>query len=431
MTRRLSRALLPALLMTCPLGLRGQDAPHALPEAWRHWRYSAPIGVPESAEPQLVRALVPDVVSRKALPFWPDLRVVDDAGREVPFVLHARQRQHSREQRDARLLDVTYQPGHDTRATVDLGADARIHNAIEIETPDREFFARVTVDVSNDGRTWRILQDAAPIYRFQSSGLEGNQVVRYVDNSSRYVRLRIAGGAERFPLQVVRACHEVEREAELLPIEASPTPDPAAPANESWWRADSLAAAPVSRVAFDVAKPAFHRPVRVRVSDDGETWRTVGRGEIYRLVAGTSGREEEREALHVDFPETIARMVRVEVVNRDDPPLEDARPRLLSTPRRVVFQAVPGARYRLVFGNPEGLPPHYELERVTAAGSLESAPLAHIGAVAENTGYRDPAPWTERHPVVLWGALGIAMLVLGTLAVRALRASGTFAPHTG
>ena len=102
------------------------------------------------------------------------------------------------------------------------------------------------------------------------------------------------------------------------------TPDPAAPAKESWWRAESLAAAPVSRVAFAVQKPAFHRPVRIRVSDDGETWRTVASGEIYRLVAGTGGSADRREALHVDFPETSARMVRVEVINRDDPPLEGA-----------------------------------------------------------------------------------------------------------
>ena len=417
-----------------PSTLRSQGAPdpgYPLPDAWRHWRYSAPISVPEAGEPLLVRATVPYHVSRKAFSFWSDLRVIDDGGREIPFVLHAHLGQRNRVRREARLMDVTYQPGQDTRATVDLGPETAAHNGLEIETSEQEFFARVTIDVSPDGRAWRILQEAAPMYRFTSSGLEGNQTIRYTDNSSRYVRLRITGGEKRFPLSGVRAWHEVVEEAELLPLDVSLQPDVRAPAQETWWVAESLATgAPVSRIAFEIDQVAFHRPLRVRVTDDGQTWRTAGAGEIYRM------KDEDRpgatrERLYVDFPEIRARALRVEMVNRDDPPLAGARPALLATPRRVVFQPAPGVRYRLLFGNPEATHPRYELTRVTSHRALESGPLGQVGAVAENTLYRDPAPWTERHPVVLWGALAVALLVLGALAVRALRTPGTFVPHTG
>jgi hypothetical protein len=36
--------------------------------------------------------------------------------------------------------------------------------------------------------------------------------------------------------------------------------------------------------------------------------------------------------------------------------------------------------------------------------------------------YVDPNPFTERHPNLLWAALGLAVILLGYAAVRALRA---------
>ncbi len=90
-----------ALLVLAAVG-----ATQALPGPWKHWQYSAAITVPPASSPRLVRVLVPDQVSRRAREDWPDLRVIDDSGREVPFVLHARLGRRSSEDRAARLMDV-------------------------------------------------------------------------------------------------------------------------------------------------------------------------------------------------------------------------------------------------------------------------------------------------------------------------------------
>jgi hypothetical protein len=44
------------------------------------------------------------------------------------------------------------------------------------------------------------------------------------------------------------------------------------------------------------------------------------------------------------------------------------------------------------------------------------------GAEELTMNYVDPNPFTERHPNLLWGALGLAVILLGYAAVRALRA---------
>jgi hypothetical protein len=406
--------LVPALLLTA----YALQTDVALSGAWAHWRYSAPIGVPRLHGPRLVRVLVPEAVSSKALPLWTDLRVIDDLGREAPFVLHARTERRSRELRQARLMDLTHKPGEDTRAIVDLGAQAPVHNGIEIQAPREDFFARVAIDVSANAQDWRILQQGAPIYRFEKSGLDGNQTVRYTDNASRYLRLRITDGPDRFPLTGVRVWHEVKEEAELVPVEMKPRPDPAAPAGESWWLADA-AGAPRSQVAFTVGQAAFHRPVRIRTSEDGTTWRSLGSGDIYRM----EGVDGVRAQLRVGFAESRARFLRVEVVNRSDGPLAGATLSLYTTPRRVVFTAEPGRSYRLLYGNPRALAADYEMARVTPAAALEAAPPAELGPEVANAAYVDPAPWSERHPVVLWAALIATLAVLGVLAIRALKSS--------
>ena len=311
------------------LGVLG--ATQALPAPWTHWQYSAAITVPPALSPRLVRVLVPDQVSRRAREDWPDLRVVDDSGREVPFVLHARLGRRSSEDRAARLMDVTYKPGDDTRATLDLGAGARVHNGIEIQTAAPEFFARVAIDVSPSGRDWRIVREDAPIYRFRASGLEGNQAVHYTDNSSRFVRLRISDGKERFPLRGVVVRYEVTEEPELVRADVPVRTDGAAPSGESWWVAVG-GGQPLATVEIAADQATFHRPVRVRASDDGKTWRSLTSGTVYRM-----GRGPERDHLRVELGDTRAPLLRVEVVNRSDPPLAGASLTFFATPRRVVF----------------------------------------------------------------------------------------------
>jgi hypothetical protein len=45
-----------------------------------------------------------------------------------------------------------------------------------------------------------------------------------------------------------------------------------------------------------------------------------------------------------------------------------------------------------------------------------------LGAEEVTSNYADPRPFTERHPNLLWIALGLAVVLLGSVALRALRA---------
>jgi hypothetical protein len=181
---------------------------------------------------------------------------------------------------------------------------------------------------------------------------------------------------------------------------------------------------PVSEVRVEVSQPEFHRAVRVSISDDGQQWRTAGQGDVFRIAIAqrdAAADEETRERLRVRFPEVQARYWRVQIFNRNDPPLAGLKVNLFGTPRRAVFRSDPTRRYRLLFGNPRADAAQYEMARLTPVADLESAAPATLGTIAANASWVDPAPWSERHPVVLWAAIVAAAGVLAALAVQALR----------
>src|SRR2546429_192814 len=62
-------------------------------------------------------------------------------------------------------------------------------------------------------------------------------------------------------------------------------------------------------------------------------------------------------------------------------------------------------------------------DRSPAGRSIASAAAAGLGTETPNPGYADPAPWTERHPAVLWVALVVAVAVVGALAIRTLKSA--------
>jgi hypothetical protein len=383
---------------------------------WTGWRYSVSVELTSTDSTTLVRAAIPRWITARAREGFEDLRVVDDAGTEVAYVLHARREVRERREQPAKLLEVTFAPGDGTQGIVDLGTDARVHNSIEIQSAESDFFAWVELAISPDSRSWRVLRDRAPIYRFRRENLDGNRLIRYGDSQSRYLRVRVLEPARRFALDGVSVWLDQTVEAERTAIEAAFVADATAPRQQTWWKADLGSALYVSEIRFAVNEPEFYRALRVSASNNGQHWWTAGSGDIFRIA-----QRERNERLNLPIAETRARYWRVEVLDRSDPPLPGLHISLFATRRYVVFRQQPRRTYRLLYGNENAPAPQYSLARLLNATDIESASPATIGS--EGIAPAAPAviPWTERHGYALWVAVGAAVAALAVLAVRALR----------
>jgi hypothetical protein len=89
--------------------------------------------------------------------------------------------------------------------------------------------------------------------------------------------------------------------------------------------------------------------------------------------------------------------------------------------RFVLFHPVQNRSYRLIYGNARAAAPQYDLARTLHIQANEVMVHLGLGTEEATSNYADPRPFTERHPNLLWIALGVAVVLLGSAALRAMR----------
>jgi hypothetical protein len=429
MTRRILTLL---LVLAAPSAFSAD-----LPSAWRSWLYSRSIlGIPaDMRDPVSLRIPWDLFVHSEA--HGADFRIVDEAGREIPFFLFSAQTGEPKTQvRPSQVIErsfvgsqftqivirVTDRPPLDESHGVTLKQlDAEPwFNTYRISTSESDFMYWVETAVSDDAHEWRVIDARSPISRFRKHQLEGNQTVQFEGYSNqRFLRVRIFSPEHQFSVDNVEVLSQDSKsEPERSSIPSVFKPDSSADPTESRWLADlGTSNLPVNEVDFSAAQPEFYRAVRISTSEDNKDWSYRCAGEIYRFRQD----EKLRESLRILVPEIFARFWRIEIVNANDQPLANARMEIKGLPRRLTFPVEPGHSYRLLYGNQKATSTQYDFGRVFGRSEKKVLVLAQLGTEEGTTNYADPRPFTERHPNLLWLALGLAIVLLGYAALRALR----------
>ena len=131
-----------------------------MPAEWQHEQQF------DVATPGLVKISLPVETLDAARPALEDLRLYDDAGNEVPYLISARcrRRKSSRAQNHFRFRS--------TRATTVITLEtglAQPLDGVTLESPAANFIKAVRVEGSADGQNWQRLAQGQPIFR-QLSG---------------------------------------------------------------------------------------------------------------------------------------------------------------------------------------------------------------------------------------------------------------------
>ena len=195
---------------------------------------------------------------------------------------------------------------------------------------------------------------------------------------------------------------------------------------------------PVDRIAFAPgAQPAlFSRDVEISVlpvspshaTVDSQPPRTVtSNGDILRVHKIDNGRRIDEERLAVDAPWTdfnTPQKWTITIQNGDDARLKLDSVRLEMVERDLCFEADGNASYKLLYGDPALEAPHYDYEQLISVEA--SAAQITAGPEVLNPAYQprpDDRPFTEKHPVLLWVALGAVIALLGAIALRSAKRS--------
>jgi uncharacterized protein DUF3999 len=388
--------------------------------AWTAWTRVTPVAVTAAGHERYVRVRLPFAIAPADDGSYPDLRVVDAQGNELPYALDPARAASTERVLD--VIDVGFVPHRWTQAVLDLGTGGGLVDAVTLDVGDRAtptFFQQVAVDASDDRATWRIVRDDGILYRVAQDGGHGSTTVTFPPTRSRWLRVRILDPHAAFPIAGAHSATTPSRDAPLatLPLARGQTADRAA-RTQTWTFA---AATPMraTAVVFAPGSAYYERSVHVEASSDAKDWTPAGDGTISRYAEGGA-------QLTIALTETTARFVRVTVENGNDAPVPGLVPRLLGRAHDVVFEPRTEP-YRLLSGNPAASAPRYDLGSRLAHETWRAG-VARPDATVANAGYRDERPVGERFPWLISGALIAVAVGLGALAIRTVRRSKDEAP---
>jgi hypothetical protein len=370
-------------------------------------------------------------VYEAARPDLGDLRVLDETGREVPYVVDRAEPSSALSDLRPAVRNRGWRADGAATAVLDFGGRVA-KGRLALRLSGDSFRRRVAVEGGEDGTQWTTLVDEAWVFavpgpepaRYEAVDLPGNDFPLL-----RVVAHPAPGEAGRPSIEdawVPGRARVVARDEPLEPRWSGVTE---ARAGETWLALDLGARhQPFHALELDVGDGRFFREVRVearrdpRRPGDPARWEEVGRGAVYRLEHGA----RRRECLRVEA-RGRERALRVRVLDRDDRPLQVRAVTVRVPAERLLFEAARPGLFRLTFGDPARPAPSYDLARtvldVGAWGqAAREAPLGPPRRVA--TADVDARPWTERQPALAWAALLAVVLALGALTRGALRRAG-------
>jgi hypothetical protein len=352
-----------------------------------------------------------------ASPGFPDLRILDADGEQVPW-----RPQPVPARVPSELVAVVARGRRDGTVSVviDRGPVRPVIDRIALQIPDRVFVGEVTVQGSNTGAEGSYgTLSTTPIYSVRGAVAARSTTAVLPPTDYRFLLIQARGVSD-----VTGAA--VERDPSRPPLE--PVDARSTRSNRSRTTMVKLdlghGRVPVDEVRIRSSSPRYVRQVTVEGSNDGTTFNSLSTGQIARFP-GVELSSISLASAH--------RFIRVTIQNGDDVPLEGLEVTAHAKPRRLLLSEGYEPPFRLLYGGASVPAPAYDFARLpVAATGFESAREGILGAEAANELFEPPGDtrtFFERNDYVIEVLLVVATVVVAAGGVLALRRR-TSAPDT-
>jgi hypothetical protein len=389
---------------------------------------------------------------------FPDLRIADDHGAQVPYLLEPVARRRTIQVREActsKVVSLRVDAGKGLEIVVALDEKAPSATGATIRTPLADYEHRVRVYGSRTGTDWVLLVSDGAIFDYSRFMDIRNRdlvippndyrqfklvVEQELDDRESPLRELIRGkseGKQDQNVEIIRALRRpfridgvdlwrtVETEGSSK-VESVPYPTAGfrveLDARKKVSRVEIQSRRePLTRLAIRTASRNFSRPATVLIPIDRGArtdWVEVGRGTL-ALIQFRAFRHAE---LKVDFPEQRQERYQVVIENADNPPVEITGVEAEGTAYRLVFLGTEGRTYRLEYGSDMAEPPHYDTAAVLASLRRGFQPVTvKLGPQIANPGYKTERGLRDIVNSAVFLAVAVVLMVL-VLAWALLRA---------
>jgi len=387
------------------------------------WRVTRDIITPKLSRPsEVYLPLDRDTLTAASLS---EYRVVQAGKRETPYRMVLESGETETRPIPAEVAKWTTDQdaaGQDksVRLVLDLGADRPPANRMDFEIIGDAFRCHVRIEESEEAAAAGRTLFEGELYR-QGTTFQKTSAT-FSASHTRYLRVTVTRlQGKTFRVQKVSPLFVLNfpRRLDLVPAQLTRTED----AKHHRTVLDLDLGKPSRDLALlelTVAEPAFDRQswLEVTVSDkplrDHPPFEMADIAQLQRL--------KPTSPVALRFTLERARRLRLTIDNGDDKPLTISRATLWRLRRGLIFTADPKWQYQLWYGNPRAARPDYELQRLPLATPPAALPLATLGpAQVTPPPPPPPPPWSESHPVIFWAALGVVVLLLALIIVKAMR----------
>jgi hypothetical protein len=413
------------------------------------WSWKRPLETGGAAG--FVQVPVPAEVFDQSQPSLADLRVLDSRGELAQnAVFFGRTADVVRvEWKPAQLVNRAFEPAKLERATLDFGQTV-LKNRVRLSLSGDNYRRRALVEASTDTLAWERV--AENLFLFDIS-LPGKQfkvdTLEFPENNFRYLRVTVFNMPDDpRRVEIVSAEAALERRItakELLPVDAVLTAsriDKDLRASVFEWdlRWRNL---PVAMASFEIDDPYFDRAfellgrnettrtVTARIEGGTENreeeapWQPLGSGVLYRILE----QDKTVESLKAEWISAPCRFLQLRVMNGDNPPLRLKGAKFQRRTASIVFDARQAESYSLIGGNPGAGMPNFDIAR--AVRNLDERPMAEakLGAPVALAADAELAPWSERNAILIYGALGAAVVAMLFLILRGMKSAAPPKPE--
>ena len=397
------------------------------------WPYYLEV-TPEKSTPGMYDVIVPLAVFDKSGAELDDLRLFDSTNREIPYAIRVRKEIDEVERFEGSLFNHA-QVGSASEVSVDLGEDPDEHNQVEIETSGGNFRRQVSVEGSDSGRDWRMLNNSGVVISFTSenNSVESNRI-SYPASRYRYLRVRVQRDTlsdDAAPRITGVTAMKAIREKGQFASWSVPVPSYDLLRNQgahaSAWIIDLGARAPCERLTLEIDDDSFTRPFQVESFDDPQNPTWIASGTLTR-----HSEDRDKPVVIVFDEEENVRTLRLQITDYSNPTLNITSIQASAPARQLVFELKEPVSQplRLYFGNSNVPAPHYDFENELQSKLSSEPSHSTFGNVTANPEYRpEPRPLTERVPWLIYIVLvasSIALaFILFSLARSAMRGGGS------
>ena len=373
------------------------------------WLYSKDITIPAGiTEDTLIGVELDNEVFANAKKNFGDLRIIDEGGTEIPYVLRSETTKQNIVSYSPQMLNLSYVTGSHTTFIADFGGNVA-HNKIEILTSSKNFRRQVTISGSNDKVNWQTIKENEEIYDYTLEFQAKNTQISYPESIYRYVLVKIDDSEQQqLDISGVRAQQIETRRAKKVSYEPKVWQVEDEKNKQTIITLDlGQRGLETDTAILSIDSKNFERYVTVSGSDDLKHWSHIDSDMLYSYQ--TSKVHSSKSILY--YGAVNKRYFRFVINNYDNQPIVIGNDIVLQgLAHSILFLANPDTAYGLYYGYDKGFTSKYDFESVYRHFDEDEIVRGELGIQDISALYVVPVeepepekvlPWTENMPWVL------------------------------